>query len=117
MALSSFVFYSGNVLLLAVYLVLAALSRKPGGITGKSDADEVDRRLAVTFFLLAALLHADMAWHVITLIPFFLPPRGGPIAWDFALIVLAKFIVVAAAISRIFVKARRERPRRRRSRR
>jgi hypothetical protein len=110
MQLSSYVFYTANVLLLTLYLIIAALVRRPGGISGRAtDQTPKQRYLGAGFFLLAAALHADMAWHVATLTPFFKPPRGGPIAWDFALLVLAKFVVAVTALINQAVDNRRHR--------
>jgi hypothetical protein len=107
MQLSSYVFYTANVLLLTLYLIIAALVRRPGGISGRADQSPLQRYLGAGFFLLASALHADMAWHVVTLTPFFKPPRGGPIAWDFALLVLAKFVVAVTALINQAVENRR----------
>lgn len=110
MHLSTFIFYSANILLLTLYLIIAALVRRPGGISGRgTDQSRLQRYLGTAFFLLAAALHADMAWHVVTLTPFFRPPFGGPIAWDFALLVMAKFVTACTALIYQAVDNRRAR--------
>lgn len=112
MPLSTFIFYSGNLLLLAAYIVLAVMSAKPGGVTGVQESGPLLKWSGVVFFGLAALLHLDMAVHTVLKIPFF-DDGGSTITWDFALIVFAKMLSVAAALIGVGIDARKRRgPRR-----
>lgn len=109
MTLSAWAFYVGNIALLTIYLICTALSRRPGGITGRSVSTPFERRCVIVFFALAACLHADMAIHVALRWPFFNPflPQPIGIAWDFALIVLAKAGVSMAFMVHVARRARR----------
>lgn len=112
MPLSTFVFYCGNILLLTAYVVLAFLSAREGGVTGVQHSGPVLKWSTVAFFGLAACLHADMAVHTITRIPFF-DDGGSRITWDFALIVFAKMAAVGVGLVGIGIDARKRRgPRR-----
>jgi hypothetical protein len=108
MPLSTFIFYSGNLLLLAAYIVLAIMSAKPGGITGVQESGPVLKWAGVAFFALASLLHLDMAVHTVLKIPFF-DDGGSRITWDFALVVFAKMIAVAVALVGVGIDARKRR--------
>lgn len=111
MSLPTFLFYCANVLLGVSYLVIAALSFQPGGITGKQQQTRFQRNVAVAFFLSGALLHADLAWHAFTLRPFLNP--AGSVEWDLAVIIFFQAITVVvslASIRRDKQRARRDSP-------
>lgn len=111
MPLSTFIFYCGNLLLLAAYVVIAIMSARPGGVTGVQESGPVLKWSGVTFFSLAATLHLDMAVHTVLRVPFF--ENGGTrITWDFALIVFGKMMAVGVALVGIQIDARKRRGRR-----
>lgn len=112
MPLSTFIFYCGNLLLLAAYIVLAIMSARKGGITGVQESGPLLKWSGVVFFSLAALLHLDMAIHTVTHTPFF-DDGGTTITWDFAVIVFAKMVAVAVALVGVGIDARKRRGRRR----
>jgi hypothetical protein len=108
MPLSTFVFYCGNILLLAAYIVLALMSARRGGITGVQESGPLLKWAGVTFFALAALLHLDMAIHTVARIPFF-DDDARRVTWDFAAIVFAKMTTVAVALVGVHIESRRRR--------
>ena len=108
MPLSTFIFYCGNMLLLAGYIILAIMSARPGGVTGVQENGPLLKWSGVAFFALAALLHLDMAIHTVTQIPFF-DDSGTRITWDFAIVVFLKMAAVAVALVGVGLDARKRR--------
>lgn len=104
----TFLFYVANVMLVMAYLVIAGLTRRPGGVTGKVEQTHFQRAVAVAFFVSGAALHADMAWHAATLKPFFDP--SGKVAWDFAGIIFFQMATVVASLVSIRRARAREHP-------
>lgn len=107
MSPSTFVFYCANVVLVTAYLVIAALSLLPGGVTGKVQQGSLLRSLTVAFFLSGAALHADLAVHVLALIPFFDP--AGKITWDLTVITSTQMLAVFSSLVLIQREKRRQR--------
>lgn len=95
-SVSTVLFYCANVLLVTAYVVIGALSFLPGGITGKVQQSKLQRNLGVTFFGAGAVLHLDLAAHVLFLEPFFDPI--GKIAWDLTVIVCAQMLAVLVSL-------------------
>lgn len=109
MSLSAFVFYCASVLLCISYLVIAALSFQPGGITGKVQQSKFQRDVGVGFFLAGAALYGDLAWHALAVRPIFAP--GGDVAWDVAGLIAAKMLTVL--VSLVSIQREKKRLRRR----
>ena len=111
MSPSTFLFYCANIVLVTAYLVIAALSLLPGGVTGKVRQGRLLRTLSVVFFTSGAALHGDMAGHVLALAPFF--DEHGRIVWDFTAIVCVQ---TAAVFASLVLIQREKRAQRRRGR-
>lgn len=110
MSVPTFLFYCANLLIGVSYLVIAALSFQPGGITGKVQQSRFQRNVSVAFFLSGAALHADLAWHAFNLRPFLDP--SGSVEWDLAGIIFFQMTTVVVSLASI----RREKQRTRRGR-
>ena len=82
----TWLFYAGNVLLIAAYLVVCALLLRPRGFSGRGQLNPTVTTVTVLFFVTCALLHAELAYDA------WAHPDG--IRVRFTLLILAKLALV-----------------------
>jgi hypothetical protein len=106
-SLSTWLFYVADLILATAYLVIAALSFLPGGVTGKVEQSPLMRWLGIAFFVTCGVLHADMAVHAALLEAFFDP--FGHVARDLTAIVCVQMVAVLSSLGLIWREKRRQR--------
>lgn len=95
-ALSTWLFYAGNVLCIAAYLVICALMLRREGLTGRGQLSPTLTTITVLFFLSCALLHLELAYHAYSLTPLVVARdgHGNGVDEHFTLLILSKVVLI-----------------------
>lgn len=93
LTLTAWLFYAGNVLLIAAYLVIAALLLRPRGFTGRGQLSPTLTTITVLFFVSCALLHTELAVHAYQRVPLVVRDDGG-VDLPFTVLVLVQLFLV-----------------------